>query len=255
MMRDGTRILLAPLAGWSAPLDEAPDEVFAGRILGDGVAIDPTSATLCAPCDGELIVIAAARHAVTLRTPEGCEVLLHVGIDSVGLKGAGFELHARQGAQVRSGEPLLGFDLDFLARRARSVLTPVIVTADSGFRIVRRVSGSEVAVGDFLLEVAAQAAEVSAPGAAAGATTVRRFKVGFEHGIYTRPAALLADSLRSLAADVRIAAHGREANARSIVALMALGVEAGEEIEVRASGPDAQAAVQALAAALSGALP
>ena len=249
-----TVTLLAPLAGWSTPLEEAPDEVFASRLLGDGLAIDPTSATLCAPCDGELIVIAAARHAVTLRTPEGCEVLLHVGIDSVGLGGQGFELHAQQGARVRAGEPLLSFDLDLLARRARSVLTPVIVTADSGFRIVRRSSGCELAVGNFLMEVASQAAEVSAPAAPGDATTVRRLKVGFEHGIYTRPAALLAGSVRNLAADVRIAAHGREANARSIVALMALGVERGEEIEIRATGPDATIAVQALAAVLSGTL-
>ena len=129
----------------------------------------------------------------------------------------------------------------------------MIVSADGGFRIVRRMSGCEVAVGDFLMEVAAPAAAVgAAPGAA---STVRRFTVGFEHGLYTRPAALLAGSLRSLAADVRIAAHGREANARSILALMALGVEGGEEIEVRASGPDAEAAVRALAAALSEALP
>ncbi len=250
-----TLTLLAPLAGWSTSLDEAPDEVFASRMLGEGLAIDPTSATLCAPCDAELIVIAAARHAVTLRTPEGCELLLHVGIDSVRLGGQGFELHARQGAQVRTGEPLLSFDLDLVARRARSVLTPVIVNADSGFRIVRRSDGCEVAVGDFLLEVAVQAAAVSAAAAPGDATTVRRLKVGFKHGIHTRPAALLAGSVRSLTADVRIAAHGREANARSIVALMALGVEAGEEIEIRASGPDAQAALQALAAALSGARP
>ena len=246
--------LLAPLAGWSTPLEEAPDEVFARGLLGDGLAIDPTSATLCAPCDGELIVIAAARHAVTLRTPQGCEVLLHVGIDSVELGGQGFELHAQQGARVRAGERLLSFDLDLLARRARSVLTPVIVTADSGFRIVRRSSGCALAVGNLLMEVASQAQEVSAPAAPGDATTVRRLKVGVEHGIYTRPAALLADAVRSLAADVRIAAHGREANARSIVALMALGVERGEEIEIRATGPDATVAVQALAALLSGTL-
>jgi phosphocarrier protein FPr/phosphocarrier protein len=254
MTRVRTVRLLAPLAGWSTPLEEAPDEVFASRLLGDGLAIDPTSATLCAPCDGELIVIAAARHAVTLRTPEGCEVLLHVGIDSVELGGQGFELHAQQGARVSAGEPLLSFDLDLLARRAKSVLTPVIVTADNGFRIVRRSSGCELAVGNFLMEVASQAAEVSAPAAPGDATTVRRLKVGFEHGIYTRPAALLAGSVRRLAADVRIAAHGREANARSIVALMALGVECGEEIEIRATGPDATVAVQALAAVLSGTL-
>ena len=63
----GTLTLLAPLAGWSAPLDEAPDEVFAGRMLGDGVAIDPTGGTLHAPCDGEIVLLPASRHAVTLR--------------------------------------------------------------------------------------------------------------------------------------------------------------------------------------------
>lgn len=253
--------LLAPLAGWSAPLDEAPDEVFAGRILGDGVAIDPVSSTLCAPCDAEVVVIAAARHAVTLRTLDGCEVLLHVGIDSVALKGQGFELHARQGSRVRAGEPLLSFDLDLIARSAKSVLTPVIVGGDGGFRIVRRTSGCEVAVGDFLMEVASPAATAAvaaadgSPSAAPAAIAVQRFKVGFPHGLHARSAALLADSLKGLTADVRILAHAREADARSVVSLMALEVEAGEEIEIRASGRDAQRAVKALAAALSAGLP
>ena len=260
MTHSGTTILLAPLAGWSTPLDEAPDEVFAARMLGDGVAVDPTAATLYAPCDGELTVVAAARHAVTLRTPEGCEILLHVGIDTVALAGEGFELHVQQGAQVRAGDALLSFDLDLLARRARSVLTPVIISADGGFRIVRRSLDREVAVGDFLMEIAADAdtSRAAASGSAAlaplTATTAaltRRLKVSFEHGIHARPAALLVGSIRNLAADVRLAAHAREANARSIVALMALGVQRGDEIEIRASGPDAALALQALAAALS----
>ncbi|MBV9727127.1 MAG: PTS glucose transporter subunit IIA, partial [Gammaproteobacteria bacterium] len=68
--------LLAPLAGWCAPLDEAPDEVFAARLLGDGVAIDPTEGALHAPCDGEVVLLPASRHAVTLRTTSGCEILL-----------------------------------------------------------------------------------------------------------------------------------------------------------------------------------
>ena len=260
MTHSGTTILLAPLAGWSTPLDEAPDEVFAARMLGDGVAVDPTAATLYAPCDGELTVVAAARHAVTLRTPQGCEILLHVGIDTVALAGEGFELHVQQGAQVRAGDALLSFDLDLLARRARSVLTPVIISADGGFRIVRRSLDREVAVGDFLMEIAADAdtSRAAASGSAAlaplTATTAaltRRLKVSFEHGIHARPAALLVGSIRNLAADVRLAAHAREANARSIVALMALGVQRGDEIEIRASGPDAALALQALAAALS----
>src|SRR6202043_2626832 len=89
--------LLAPLAGWSTPLDEAPDAVFAGRMLGDGLAIDPTGSTLYAPCDGELIAVPVSKHSITLRTRDGAEILLHVGIDTVGLGGQGFELHVRQG--------------------------------------------------------------------------------------------------------------------------------------------------------------
>jgi phosphocarrier protein FPr/phosphocarrier protein len=249
-----TLTLLAPLAGWSTSLDEAPDEVFATRMLGDGVAIDPTAGTLYAPCDGEVVVLPASRHAVTLRTPGGCEILMHVGIDTVALAGEGFEAHTRPGARVRTGDALLSFDLDFLARRARSVLTPVIVTADSGCRIVRQSVGREVAIGEFLLEVAAQgvaqglapqATAVDPAAAAAGVT------VTFEHGIHARPAAQLAAALKTLAADVRIAARGREANARSTVALMALGVQRGDEIEIRAAGPDAQRALSALVTVLS----
>ena len=245
--------LLAPLAGWSTPLDEAPDEVFAARLLGDGVAIDPTGGTLHAPCDGEIVLLPASRHAVTLRTDSGCEILLHVGIDTVALAGEGFEAHVRQGARVRAGDALLSFDLDLLARRAKSLLTPIIVTAESGCGIRRRSLDRAVAVGEWLMEIAppVRAAAASAGGAAAAGSASRRLTVLFDHGIHARPAALLAGSLRTLAADVRLLAHGREANARSTVALMGLGVQHGEEIEIRATGPDAQNAVTALAAAFA----
>jgi phosphoenolpyruvate-protein phosphotransferase len=249
--------LQAPLEGWSTPLEEVPDEVFATRMLGDGVAIDPTGGTLYAPCDAEVLALPASRHAVTLRTPGGCELLLHVGIDTVGLKGEGFEAHVAQGARVRSGEALLSFDLDFLARRVKSLLTPVIVTADRGFHVTQATLSQAVAVGDELLRVAGAATAVAAPpGPATSAMQAlksRRVRVALAHGIHARPAALLAQALRNASADVRLAAHGREANARSTVALMALGVQRGEEVEIRASGRDAAAAVDALAAVLKSA--
>jgi phosphocarrier protein FPr/phosphocarrier protein len=250
-----TLTLLAPLAGWSTPLDEAPDEVFAARLLGDGVAIDPTASTLHAPCDGEIVLLPASRHAVTLRTAAGCEILLHVGIDTVALAGEGFEAHVRQGARVRAGDALLSFDLDLLARRAKSLLTPVIITADSACGIRRRSLGRTVEVGEWLMEIVPRAPAATAGAAAEGAagSASRRLTVGFEHGIHARPAALLAASLRTLAADVRLVARGREANARSTVALMGLAVQHGEEIEIRAMGPDAQNAVDALAAAFAAA--
>src|ERR1700761_7797137 len=167
-------ILVAPLAGWSTPLEEAPDAVFAGRMLGDGLAIDPTGSTLYAPCDGELIAVPASRHAITLRTPEGAEILLHVGIDTVALGGEGFELHVQQGQNVRAGDRLLSFDIDLLARRAKSLLTPVIVLEGGGFTIASRNESREVNVGDVLMELVSETVAVPARGskaAPAGAAT------------------------------------------------------------------------------------
>ena len=165
-------ILVAPLAGWSTPLDEAPDAVFAGRMLGDGLAIDPIGSTLYAPCDGELIAVPASRHAITLRTPEGAEILMHVGIDTVALAGEGFELHVRQGQRVRAGDRLLSFDIDLLARRAKSLLTPVIVLEGAGFKVGRRNENRELNVGDLLMELVTEAA-AGAVTAAAGRTRGR----------------------------------------------------------------------------------
>jgi multiphosphoryl transfer protein len=252
--RDGRLRILAPLAGWSTPLEESPDEVFARRLLGGGVAIDPTAGSLHAPCDGELVQVPATRHAVTLRTAGGCEVLVHVGIDTVGLKGEGFEVHVREGERVRAGQRLLSFDLDLLARRAKSVLTPVVVMTGSGFRILAQTLDREVAVGELLMELiadghAAAGAEAVRASDAVSGSLVRRVRVGFAHGIHARPAALLAGSLRSLSAEVRVALRERTANARSPVALMGLGAQCGDELEVRASGPDAAGALAAFAAA------
>jgi phosphocarrier protein FPr/phosphocarrier protein len=245
--------LVAPLAGWSTPLDEAPDGVFAGRILGDGLAIDPTGSCLHAPCDGELIAVPASRHAITLRTRTGVEILLHVGIDTVGLAGAGFELHVREGQQVRAGERLLSFDLDLLARRAKSVLTPVVVLDGCGFGIERRSQGREVSVGDFLMELLPAIRTDQATARAAGMRVVsRRVLIALEHGIHARPAALLVGVVKGLTAEVSLLLQGREASAHSVISLMRLGAKKGDEIEIRASGPDAAAAVSGLETALRG---
>src|SRR5215831_12392811 len=108
-------VLRAPLAGWCLPLEEAPDPVFAQRMASDGLAIDPVEGLLVAPCDGEIVPMKNAKHAVTLRAG-GVDILMHVGIDTVELGGRGFELLVAPGQRVRTGEPLLRFDLDLLAR-------------------------------------------------------------------------------------------------------------------------------------------
>lgn len=264
-------LLLSPLSGWSTPLDELPDPVFAGRMLGDGLALDPTGATLHAPCDGEIIALPQSRHAITLRGDGGVEILMHIGIDTVGLEGEGFEAHVTVGRRVAAGERLISFDLDLIARRAKSLLTPVLVMEGCGFAVARRCESREIAVGEVLMEIApleeaigrgvsdeASFAEASADEARPDETRphggeVRRVRVALEHGIHARPAAQIVTALKGVAGKVELAVQGRTANARSTVALMKLGVRKGDEIEVRADGTDAVGAIDAVAAILTGA--
>jgi phosphocarrier protein FPr/phosphocarrier protein len=256
-------ILLSPLAGWSTPLDELPDPVFAGRMLGDGVAVDPTGNVLHAPCDGEIIALPQSKHAVTLRGEGGAEILVHIGIDTVGLAGEGFEAHVKVGRRVRAGERLITFDLDLIARRAKSLLTAVLLMEGGAFAIVRRVENREIAAGDVLMEIAPVAAAAGRNGAGepgSGEThepirggEVRQVRVALEHGIHARPAAQIVNALKTLTGQVSLAAQGRTANARSTVALMKLGVRKGDEVEVRATGKDAGTAIDAVAALLAGA--
>src|SRR3954452_666333 len=82
--------VVAPLSGQVWSLERIPDPVFAQKMVGDGLSIDPTDALLLAPCDGRVVALHAAGHAVTIRTPEGIELLAHIGIDTVALKGEGF---------------------------------------------------------------------------------------------------------------------------------------------------------------------
>src|SRR6185369_10602056 len=145
--------ILAPCAGWCAPLAEIPDAVFAQRMLGDGVALDPSAGEVRAPCDGEIISIAASRHAVALRSAQGAEILIHVGIDTVGMNGEGFDVRVRKGDRVRAGESLLTFDIDLAMRRAPSLMTPVIITNGDRFRILRANVNCAVTNGDVLFEL------------------------------------------------------------------------------------------------------
>ena len=123
--------ITAPFAGWAAPLEEVPDPVFAGRMMGDGVAIHPVEGLLRAPCDGTVITLHAARHAVTIRSPEGAEILIHIGLETVALGGEGFllRLHLRACVGERFGlvgdaGPLLFNRPERLSERPTAALEP-----------------------------------------------------------------------------------------------------------------------------------
>src|SRR6202522_2891062 len=262
--------ILAPCDGWCGPLDEVPDPVFAGRMLGDGVAIDPTSQVLLAPCAGEIIALPASAHAVSIRTAQGIDLLIHIGIDTVQLGGRGFDARVRPGAIVRAGDELIRFDLDVVARGAKSLMTPIVATPMDGLRLDRCRAAGAVSAGELLFEIAG-----APPGGAAGvvagslppraaaaseavppdaATAAQSVVVTLRQGLHARPAALLAQRAKSFAAHVTLSAHGRSANARSVVAIMALGVRQGDERIIQAEGADAAQSVAGLVAGIQDAL-
>jgi phosphocarrier protein FPr/phosphocarrier protein len=238
--------LLAPIAGWAAPLDEVPDQVFATGMIGEGIAIDPIGETILAPCDAEVIKVHHARHAVTLRAEGGAEILIHVGLDTVALGGEGFEVHVADGQRVRAGERLLSFDLDRLARRAPSVMTPIILTNPEAFAITWRRTGCEVAAGESILELAPRSEPQSARGDDHRGAVSRRVRITHAHGLHARPAAIIAAEAKRGAAVIEVAFGARLASARSTVALMSLGVRGGDEITLTARGDGAEPALAAI---------
>ena len=237
----------APFSGWSTALAEIPDEVFARAMLGEGAAIDPTSHELCAPCDGEVISVAAALHAVALRAANGAEILVHVGIDTVELGGQGFTMLVRKGDRVRAGDVLLRFDLDQVARKARSLITPVIVTNADRFRVTRTHTDRRVAAGEVLFEIEDAGAGAPADTTAATVVVSEALIVAHAHGIHARPAGLIARAAKSLPYKLELRARGRSANAQSTVAMMALGVRGGDELVIVGFEPAAAAGVTELA--------
>ena len=127
-LRPVTRVsLVAPITGILVPIEQVPDPVFAQKMVGEGISIDPLGNTLVAPCDGEVVHIHPAAHALTVRSAEGLEVLTHIGLDTVHMKGEGFTVLVKVGDQVRAGDELITFDLDAVATNAKSVLTQMVI--------------------------------------------------------------------------------------------------------------------------------
>ncbi len=120
--------ITAPIAGTVKPLSECPDEVFAGGTLGQGVIIDPSEGRVYAPCDGEISNLFETLHAVGITSKDGAEILVHVGLDTVGLAGKGFTAHCKTGDLVSEGDLLLTFDVSYIRSQGLSTITPVIVT-------------------------------------------------------------------------------------------------------------------------------
>jgi multiphosphoryl transfer protein len=243
--------LLAPMSGYLMAIGQVPDPVFAQKMVGDGIAIDPTSQMLTAPCDGEVILIHAAHHALTLKTPQGLEILMHIGLDTVGLQGQGFTVHVKVGDRVKTGDRLIAFDADSIALKATSLLTMIVIT--NGDRVANLASRSgPVTVGqDIILEVTLKA-DAATPQVAQSGELITSAPIVVPNpiGLHARPAAVLVNLAKPYQSIIQLHRGSHSANTKSVVALINLDVKHNDQVTLTAVGADAQAAISVLTQAM-----
>ena len=149
----GPSVLAAPLAGTVVPLTEVSDAMFAGKMLGDGIAIEPTEGRLVSPCDGIVTGVFHTGHMVNIRSDDGCKILLHIGIDTVKLDGRFFSAIARAGDRVRKGDLLVHFDITGLRTAGYQLTAPMIICNSDEYTAVTPVASGVVPAGENMLDL------------------------------------------------------------------------------------------------------
>ena len=148
-----TAIIYSPVDGIAADLSTAPDEGFAGKMMGDGAVVTPTEGTVYAPADGEVEFIFDTKHAIGFQTDSGIPMLLHMGIDTVKLEGKGFEILVTEGQKVKKGDPMMKLDLEFLTANAPSITSPILDTEPEDNQRIRLLANGEIKAGEPLFAV------------------------------------------------------------------------------------------------------
>lgn len=135
-------ILYAPVAGECVPVTEVSDPTFGQEILGKGVAIKPTEGKVLAPCDGTVEQMFETGHAVSLTSAFGAEILIHVGLDTVELKGKHYTIHAKAGDKVKKGQLLIEFDVEAIKAAGYDVITPVVICNSDDYSTITPHTGT-----------------------------------------------------------------------------------------------------------------
>ena len=148
-----TVMIASPFDGNAAELETAPDEGFAGKMMGDGAVVEPTEDTVKAPVDATVSFVFPTKHAIGLETEDGMEMLLHIGIDTVKLNGEGFEVLVEEGAKVKKGDALIKIDLEYIKNHAPSLVSPILCTDLSDNQKIRMVKTGKIKAGEDLFAV------------------------------------------------------------------------------------------------------
>ena len=147
----GEQEILAPVAGEVVPVSEVNDPTFSEEIVGKGVAIKPADNRIVAPCDGTVSLMFDTGHAVSLVSKSGAEILIHVGLETVSLKGKHYTVHVKNGDTIKAGQLLIEFDREAIAADGFDTITPVLVCNPENFSEMRTYPGKTVRAGEKII--------------------------------------------------------------------------------------------------------
>ncbi|WNF35206.1 PTS glucose transporter subunit IIA [Bacillaceae bacterium IKA-2] len=143
--------IIAPLTGAVLSLEEVPDPVFSQKMMGDGIAIDPSEGIVVSPVDGEIIQLFHTKHAIGIQSKTGLEILIHIGLETVSMNGECFVAHVKEGDKVRIGDKLITFDLELVKEKAASAITPIVITNGDVVKTLEKLNEVEAKKGETAL--------------------------------------------------------------------------------------------------------
>lgn len=146
-------LLYAHLNGTVVPLEDVEDEAFSSKVLGEGAAIEPTEGKLYAPCDGKVEMVFDTKHAINLVSKDGCEILLHIGIDTVKLGGKFFEVHVCDGQEIRRGDLLISFNMEEIRKAGFKTTTPMIICNTDDYHAVTTIASGKVSADEAIIQI------------------------------------------------------------------------------------------------------
>ena len=148
-----TEVLYSHLTGKVVALEDVEDQVFSSKVLGEGIAVEPTVGKLYAPCDAKIQKVFDTKHAVSLVSQSGCEIVLHVGIDTVKLHGEHFETHVSDNQDVKKGDLLISFDIDGIKKAGYKTTTPMVICNTGSYGSITAAASGNISAGDKILEI------------------------------------------------------------------------------------------------------
>lgn len=234
--------VFSPVSGTVIPLSQVPDPVFSEKMLGDGAAIDPVENFVFAPFDGKVINLNKNLHAITLSNGK-LEVLVHIGLETVQLKGKGFKAHVQDGATITKGQKLIEFDKDFILKNAPSAWVICVVTAPMDTPVVLREGATKT--GQRLFTVGAGNTTAQD---ASGTAVLRSEPVTIvnPNGLHARPAGVLAQAAKKFPFTLTLHKGDHSCDAKSVVGIMSLALNAQDTLVICAHTTEEAKAKEAI---------